>query len=75
MTQTEKWGGRSKNAELMFRAQNILFKATLFPFTLLVAERTQTFLTFLLHLACRLICMLEITNSTDEERAQDVEER
>lgn len=50
MTQTEKWGGGSENAELMwvaFRVQNILFRATLFPFTLISAERTQAFFTFL----------------------------
>lgn len=78
MTQTEKWGGGSENAALMwleFQGLNIIFRAALFPFTLIGAERTQAFFTFLQHLTCHLIYMLEITNSTGQERTQDVEER
>lgn len=54
MTQTGKWGGGSENAALMwleFQGLNIIFRAALFPFTLIGAERTQAFFTFLQHLA------------------------
>lgn len=47
---TEEWGRGSENAELMwleFQGPNILFRAALFPFTLIGAEKTQAFFTLL----------------------------
>lgn len=76
MLQTEKW----ENIELVwvvFRAQNILFRATLFTFTLTGGERARAFLLLLLllffpcflqHLTCHLVHTLEMTNSAEKER-------
>lgn len=87
MLQTEKWEGESENIELVwvvFRAQNILFRATLFTFTLIGAERARAFLllllllfftSFLQHLTCHLMYILEMTNSAEKERTQGVGER
>ena len=67
---------------MVFQVPRIFFSEQHIIFSLTGAERAQAFFFFLFftcflqqHLACHLIYMLEITNSTDKERTQDVRER
>ena len=66
---------------MVFQVPRIFFSEQHIIFSLIGAKRAQAFFFFFFacflqqHLACHLIYMLEITNSTDKERPQDVRER
>ena len=64
---------------MVFQVPRIFFSEQHIIFSLIGAKRAQVFFFFACflhqHLPCHLIYMLEITNSTDKERPQDVRER
>lgn len=65
---------------VVFQVPRILFSEQHIICSLIGAKRAQAFFFFFAcflqqHLACHLIYMLEITNSTNKKRPQDVRER
>ena len=69
----KKWKSR---VEVVLKIPRIFFSEQHFIFALLGAERAGLFSFFFLqHLACHLIYVLEIANSTEREKTQDLGER